>query len=127
MGKDFDTWNGIKKILNRKAKNPHVYPREVWWCALGLNIGAEIDGKNENFERPVLVLRVYNTRTMLIAPITSTEKNDPFHCRIGSKQGNSWVSLTQTRVIGIERFIRRVRALSEEEFGIVRKSLKPYL
>ncbi len=127
MKKDFDEWNNLKKVLDQKTRNPHVYPLEVWWCSIGINIGAEIDGKNENFERPVLILKVYNSRTMLVLPITAKEKSDKFHCRISGKQGDVWVKLTQIRVIGAERLIRRVDKISEEEFASVRKALQEFL
>ncbi len=71
MEKDFDTWNKMKKELNRLPIDRFAHAREIWWCSLGLNVGAEIDGKNENFERPVIVLKVYNVETMLVLPITS--------------------------------------------------------
>lgn len=60
MNKDFDEWNQEKKRIHAGVNPAYGWPREVWWCALGINVGAEIDGKNNNFERPVLVMRVYN-------------------------------------------------------------------
>lgn len=72
--KDFDRWNEEKKRLHSDSRLVYAYPREIWWCALGVNIGAEIDGKNENFERPVLVMRIYNKDTLFVLPITTREK-----------------------------------------------------
>jgi mRNA interferase MazF len=56
MEKDFDRWNKKKKALNETDFTDYVHEREVWWCALGVNVGLEADGKHDNFERPVLVL-----------------------------------------------------------------------
>jgi len=77
--KDFDGWNIIKKSVEIQDRDVFGYPREVWWCSIGINIGAEADGKNENFERPVIILRVYNKETMLVLPTTGREKTDKFH------------------------------------------------
>jgi hypothetical protein len=60
--KYFDLWNTAKqnldiKILDEKFR---VHEREIWWCSMGVNIGDEEDGKNELFERPVLILRKFN-------------------------------------------------------------------
>jgi hypothetical protein len=62
MKKDFDGWIKKKKSLHEssKEKAAYFYEREIWWCSIGINIGFEQDGKNEHFERPVLVLRKFN-------------------------------------------------------------------
>ncbi len=60
--KEFDLWNSKKKLFNGKPLSKHFYfhEREVWWCGIGINIGVEIDGKNSDFERPVLVVKKFN-------------------------------------------------------------------
>ncbi len=55
MRKNFDQWNTEKKNIHNRKNDVFAYPREIWWCALGINVGAEIDGKSDNFERPVLL------------------------------------------------------------------------
>lgn len=66
MYKDFDKWNKRKKIIHEYVnETTHEFNQnEVWWCALGLNIGDEEDGKNELYERPVLIVRKFNKRFM---------------------------------------------------------------
>ena len=53
MDKDFDKWNTEKKTVDAKVVNRELffYAREIWWCSAGLNIGVEVNGKHENFER----------------------------------------------------------------------------
>lgn len=56
--KDFDTWSKEKKTLEQEGHDSLVFhEREIWWCSIGINVGDEQDGKNERFERPVLVLK----------------------------------------------------------------------
>src|SRR3989344_4025149 len=126
MNKDFDKWNEEKKRIHSASREVYAYPREVWWCALGVNVGAETDGKSDNFERPVLVLRVYNKETLLVLPITSKEKKDTFHCKVQVKIGTVWIKLTQARVISNRRLLRKVDMLSIEEFERVQKTFKNY-
>lgn len=58
MPKDFDKWSRNKKLLEEHAyAQLSFHEREIWWCSLGLNLGDEQDGKHQDFERPVLVLR----------------------------------------------------------------------
>ena len=62
--KNFDEWNIQRKMVQKnsvvESYDFFFHEKEVWWSALGVNIGVEMDGKNENFERPVLVLRKIN-------------------------------------------------------------------
>jgi mRNA interferase MazF len=57
MKKDFRKWHFRKKLVHESKNIPYFYEREIWWCSIGLNVGYEQDGKNDNFERPVLVLK----------------------------------------------------------------------
>lgn len=51
--------------------------REIWWCSIGENIGFEGDGKNDMFERPVLILKKYNAEVFFGAPLTTSTKEHP--------------------------------------------------
>ncbi|MDB5265097.1 MAG: hypothetical protein JWN64_668 [Parcubacteria group bacterium] len=115
--KDFNGWNLFKKKLELKdGREAHAYVREVWWCALGINVGVEIDGKHENFERPVLILKVYNKDSLFVLPITSKEKEDEFHVSISSKVGKVRVKITQGKVISSKRLLRKIDTVSTSDF-----------
>ena len=116
MEKDFDGWNVLKKQLDKTGRVFFAHPREVWWCSLGLNVGAEIDGKNENFERPVIIMKVYSKETLVVLPLTTKEKNDQFHYKIRTEDKTVWVKLTQARVISTKRLLRKVDILNQEAF-----------
>ena len=58
MEEQFDNWNNLKKRLHRGTTPIYANTREIWWCSFGFNVGTELFGKNELFERPVLVLKV---------------------------------------------------------------------
>jgi len=127
MEKDFDEWNRNKKGLERAPIKKYVHPKEIWWCSLGVNLGAEIDGKNENFERPVIVMKVYNKETMIILPITTKPKDDQFHHKIQTVGKTVWVKMTQMRVISSKRLLRKVDILDEASFGILKDIWKQSL
>ncbi len=65
MGKNFDRWSKEKKTIDADAERPFYHGREIWWCAVGINVGNEIDGTGEHHDRPVLVLRPFNADTFL--------------------------------------------------------------
>jgi mRNA interferase MazF len=127
MQKDFDKWNDLKKKLNDNGRVVFAHPREIWWCSLGLNIGAETDGKNENFERPVIIMKVYNKETQIVLPLATKEKCDEFHHKIITDGKVAWAKLTQTRVVSVKRLLRKLDLLSEKEFNSLKQVWKESL
>ena len=71
MNKDFDNWGVVKKRLNCIRNLRTFNEREIWWCSVGLNIGYEIYGKNELFNRPVLIIKKFSSSIFLGLPLTS--------------------------------------------------------
>lgn len=116
--KDFDAWNIRKKHVELSNAERLCREREIWWCALGVNIGFEQDGKNELFERPVLILKRYNKDLILILPITGTEKDNIYYVKIGGAMASS-VILSQIRSIDSRRLLRKVGMVSVKEYLLV--------
>ena len=81
-----------------------------------MNIGTELYGKNELFERPVLILKVYNKETVMIVPLTSKIRNDKYHSRVTLGDVDSNAILSQVRTISTKRLSRKVGRISKENF-----------
>jgi mRNA interferase MazF len=122
--KDFAGWFVLKKRIDASPILFYAHPREVWWCSLGVNIGAEIDGKHETFERPVLVMRVYSTESQFVLPLTTVIKDDDFHFKIATQRQTAWAKLTQGRVISTKRLLRKVDVVDSEQFNKLREALR---
>jgi hypothetical protein len=75
---------------------------------LGQKLKSRFNGKNENFERPVIVMKVYNKETLLVLPITSKQKDDAFHHKITTDQKIVWVKLTHRELSAIKGFYARL-------------------
>jgi mRNA interferase MazF len=123
--KEFDRWNEKKKITNEKSDDPEfIHEREVWWCALGVNIGSEIDGKNENFERPVLIVRVISANGFFGIPLTSKEKGHRYEVRVSHDRGVSYANTSQLRFLSKKRMLRKVGVASEDDFEAVKENIR---
>lgn len=124
--KDFQSWCRKKAALHSvpDEKTPYFHERELWWCALGANVGFEQDGKNENFERPVLILRKFNRYLLLAVPQTSREKEGKFFYKVTRDGKNYFLVLSQIRVISSKRLLRKLGMISEEDFEKVRQEVK---
>ncbi|OIO29268.1 hypothetical protein COX93_01645 [Candidatus Nomurabacteria bacterium CG_4_10_14_0_2_um_filter_30_12] len=115
--KDFDSWNEKKKSIDQKEISESIFfnEREIWWGSLGLNIGYEQDGKNENFERPLLIVRKFNRSIVWVLPLTTIAKNNKFHYTL--KSSGSIVILSQIRLLSTKRLLRLVETINENEFN----------
>lgn len=106
--KDFDNWNTKAKLLDSRSFDDYFYAREIWWAALGINIGSEQDGKNESFERPILILKRINKDLCLMAPFTSKIVNNDYRITTESTGIQAQVVLSQIKVISSKRLLRKV-------------------
>lgn len=123
--KDFDSWNKEKKNIHYSGENRFYHVREVWWCKLGLNIGFEQDGKDVDFQRPVLIIKGLSRETCLIVPLTTSPKRNKYRIDLGDITGKqSKAILSQIRVIDTKRLINRIAILDEETFETIRKSAR---
>ncbi len=124
MEKDFDSWNELKKKID--VRNPiYVSERDIWFCSVGLNVGSEQSGKNELFERPVLVIKKVTINTFIGMPLTSNKKKGSWYVEIEST--NSSAIISQIKLFDTRRLARKIGFISVEEFEIIKNKLKDYI
>lgn len=87
----------------------------------------EADGKNENFERPILVLKKFNGLMFWGLPLTSKEKSGEHYFKVTHENGISWATLSQVRVMSTKRLFRKIGMISEAEFLGILDKLIDYL
>jgi mRNA interferase MazF len=124
MGKDFDSWNTLKKNLHANEQFAHVHEREVWFCALGVNIGFEQDGSGKEFLRPVVILKKFNNSIFLGIPLTKTNKSSKFYFPFSFIQGQQSVAiLSQIRLLDAKRLRYKRGVMEQSEFFEMKKHL----
>ena len=73
---DLLLWMGLKEKLHiQDALPPYFKEGELWWVHMGENIGVEINGKGDQFTRPAVIYKKFNSSIMLIIPTTTQNKN----------------------------------------------------
>lgn len=126
--KDFDTWNGEKKKLhNGNFEELIFHEREIWWCSIGVNIGDEQDGKNELFERPVLVIKKFNRKLAWVLPMSAKPKEGKYYFHIEHDGKTFSVILSQLRLLSVKRFHRFVRKIPPKQFEDIKRLLISFL
>ena len=125
----FVSWAKLKIRIHLTEQKLFFKEREIWWASVGMNIGYEQNGKNETFERPILVLKKFNHEIMWAMPMTSQDKSDKgrYYYPIKYNEKCSYLILSQLRIMSSKRLLRKVRTLSWKEFNDVRKKIKSFL
>ena len=123
MEKEYDKWNQLKKSLSIKESTIFFHEREIWYCSLGKNIGYEEDGKNELFERPVLVIRKFNNEIFLAIPLTSSKKDNNYYYQYKLNNKTYAGILSQIRLLDCRRLSRKIGMIKEGDFSVMIKKI----
>lgn len=123
--KDFNTWNNKKIQIDEIENRPFFHEREIWFCHLGLNVGFEQDGSNEESLRPVVIVRKFNNNIFLAIPLTKTVKNNQYYFPfVFGDNIKSTAILSQVKLLDGKRLSYKIGDISEEDFINLKKKLK---
>lgn len=117
--KHFDEWNKVKKNTHDSTRLPAIKEGEIWWCAIGENIGVEINGKSGFFSRPVLVFKKLSRFGFMGIPLTSQQHKGDWYVPFVFQNKISIAVLSQMRNFSVLRLYRRMGTLPESDFGLV--------
>ena len=129
MEDTFDKWNKVKKDTEGNKRKLGIKPREIFWAKIGQNIGSEEYGKNENFTRPVIIVRKLTNDLFVGVPITSTLKNnDYFHSFEYENKQNEFTKnsamILQLKTFSIKRLMNKVGVVNKHDFDKIIEKLK---
>jgi mRNA interferase MazF len=131
--KDFDAWNPVKKETNQRDNIPTFSIREIWWCSTGVNVGVEQDGKNVQFERPVLIVRKFNKRLFWGIPLSTKLKDFPHFVTLEFKATKEHdpkercFIVPQMRAMDSARLLRPLGKLTTSQFQRIIDEVKNLL
>ncbi len=114
---EFDRWNKLKKALDlQESFPPYLKERDIWWASIGKNIGHEQNGKNEKFERPVLLIKKFNKRLFWGVPLTTQLKTNICYIEFEFKKRKQAAMITQLRIFDANRVTRKLGRISQGDF-----------
>lgn len=123
MEKDFINWNDLKTTINNKGIHAIFKEREIWWCNVGVNIGNEIDGKNEKYNRPVLVIRKFNKKFFFGIPLTTKIKDNPYYFCFTHHDKKRCAMLSQARPFDSKRLHKKIGRMQGRDFLQIRNAM----
>lgn len=124
MEKDFENWNKKKQAIHSEERTYiHFSEREIWFCALGINIGFEQDGNGERFLRPVLIVKKINQYQCIGIPLTRTIRMGDEFLSLSDNDGPSTALLAQIRFFDAKRLVYFSKKIELESFEKVKIKL----
>ncbi|MDO8183597.1 MAG: type II toxin-antitoxin system PemK/MazF family toxin [bacterium] len=128
MYKDFNTWNLEKQRIHGKEEPKLYHERQIWWCALGANVGDEQDGTGSGYQRPVLILKGMSRTTCYIIPLTTSSKKHKLRAPLGLVDNKeAFALMSQMKIIDTKRLINKIGFLDKDTFTLIRKAAKDLL
>ena len=127
MEKNFKEWFQEKTEVHSEKARPHFREGEVWFAALGANIGFEQDGRGGEYLRPVAIIRKFNNEILWAVPLTKTAKSGPFYFSFPLEGNTSTAILSQIRLVDAKRLFYRFGVMRVEDTEEMKKRLKALL
>jgi mRNA interferase MazF len=107
---------GIKQSLHELSTDPLFYNQDdVWWCAIGENIGIEINGKGKTFSRPILVYKKLSKGGFLGIPLSTQIKEGSWYVGISFQEKQICANLAQIRVFSTVRMQEKIGSLDNQD------------
>jgi mRNA interferase MazF len=120
----FKEWTKLKIRIHVNDKLFYFREKEIWWASLGANIGFEQNGKNENYERPIMVVRKFNKDVLWALPLTTKFREGIFYYDLSPTGNKSTLILSQMRLISSKRLIRKLGIIPAGHFNKIREKIK---
>lgn len=121
----FVAWIRIKAKIHLSDKLVYFREGEIWWVNLGVNVGHEEEGKNDNFERPVLVLKKFNEHLLWAVPLTTKIKEENSYYYQYALNGREYAAmLSQLRILSSKRLVRRIGIIPLEDYEKIREEIR---
>jgi mRNA interferase MazF len=95
---------------------------------VGLNIGYEQNGSEDNFSRPMLIIKKFNNHMFWAIPLSTKQKDLDFYFNY-TDPNNKKVSaiLAQMKLVSVKRLKRDIYVIPKELFDQIKQKLKSFL
>lgn len=118
--KNYQKWMKIKSSIHNKNIIRSVKEGDIWWAAIGENVGVEIDGKSEKYSRPVVVLKKHSKLCFTGVPLTSKFHKGTWYVSFDFQNKTETAILIQAKLMSSTRVYERMGKLSKRDYELIR-------
>lgn len=113
-----------KQKIHETGREWQFREKEIWWMAIGENIGTEVNGKGDDFLRPVLIIRKYGPKGFFGVPLTSQEHIGIWYANFETNGKKQCALLSQAGSFCSYRLYNSIGRITEKDFEIVLQKLR---
>lgn len=106
------------------SKLPKVKESEVWWAAIGENVGIEINGKSEYFSRPVVVFKKLSHLGFMGVPLSTKKHSGSWYVNFRFQGKEVCAVLSQSKVLSTARLYNRIGQIAEDDMDKIRDGFR---
>jgi hypothetical protein len=126
MEKDFKSWMGLKEKLDNLPTEVLFNEGEIWWAAIGCNVGEESNGKGNRFSRPVIVFRKLTRHSFYGIPLTSKLKEGSWYVPFKQEGKENRAVLSQMRIFDSRRIFTKLGTMDGEDWERLKQKFKEF-
>ena len=123
-------WFPLKETKHNttNGKLPKVKESEVWWAAIGENVGIEINGKSDYFSRPVIIFKKLSHLGFMGIPLSTQEHTGSWYINFRFQGREVYAALSQAKVFSTARLYNRIGQVAENDMEKIQEGFhKLYL
>ena len=124
MENDFSEWMVVKDKLHKGGAVTKFSEGQIWWAALGKNVGVEINGKHEDYSRPVVIFKKLSHLCFLAIPLTSQPHTGTWYAEFNFRDKPEYAVLSQIRMMSVSRLYNRMGKLSTGDFKKIKAGFR---
>ena len=129
--RNYADWMIVKDRVQFKKVMRSFKEWEIWWCAVGENVGTEINGKGKDFSRPVIIFKKLDRFSFTAIPLTTkdhTKKYPDRYVHFIFKNKDEYAAVHQLENVSVYRLQRKMGHLDDEDiYKIINRVKKFYL
>lgn len=120
------SWSKVKIRVCGRPDDEYRDEGAVWWAHIGENVGSEQNGKHQDFDRPVLIVKKVGPTMVWVVPLTSKAPKLPWLLPLTTLKPGSAV-ISQLRAISSKRLIRFMMQADAREYAAIRHAISNLL
>lgn len=124
MENEFSEQMVVKDRIHKGGAIMKFSEGQIWWAALGKNVGVEINGKNKDFSRPVVIFKKLSHLCFFAIPLTSQPHSGTWYTEFNFRGKQEYAVLSQIRMMSVSRLYNRMGKLSTGDFKKIQAGFK---
>ena len=115
--KNYRQWMGTKSFINNNGIRRSFKEGDIWWAAVGENVGVEIDGKSRKYSRPVLILKKHSSLFFTAVPLSTQIHTGTWYVQFDFRGKTQTAVVVQAKPMDVSRLYERIGEVSKGDYS----------